>query len=247
MPLFWNCPNKKKRIKAFSLRNFFNSFKRRVSLHISFYVKGSMTVEACLVIPVFLFFMMSVLYAFQIIHLQTQVLSELHQEGNRISLEAYRYQAGRGEELVILEESYQVKPFLFWLDPGNLEFSHQYYGHAWVGYDPGSHRGAGENQQFVYIAETGTVYHLERDCTYLDLSVRSVDRGDLLSLRNEGGGNYYECEICGDKGGSTCYITNFGSRYHSSPVCSGLKRTVFRILLEKAVENKQHACSKCGG
>ncbi len=244
MPLFWNSLNKQKKrwIKAFSLRKFLNGFKRRVSLLVS----ASMTVEACLIVPIFLFFMMSVLYIFQIIHLQTQILAALHQEGNRIVLQAYGDRENREEELIILEESYQIKPFIFWLDFGNLEFSHQYYGHAWVGYDLSRHMGTGDARQFVYIAETGTVYHRERDCTYLDLSVRSVNREDLLLLRNAEGGNYYECEICGDKAGSICYITNFGSRYHSSPVCSGLKRTIFRILLEEAVAKERQACSKCG-
>lgn len=246
MPLFWTSPKKQKIKKAIFLHKLSIRSKRRVSLLISTPVRGSMTVEACLVIPIFLFFMMSVLYAFQIIHLQTQVLAALHQEGNKISLEAYRDRERFKDEYVILEENYQIKPFLFWLDFGNLEFAHQYYGHAWVGYDISRHKESGVLAEYVYIAETGTVYHRSGDCTYLELSVRSAGRGELSSLRNKAGGNYYQCEICNGYGGSICYITDYGSRYHSNPVCSGLKRTVFRILLKEAATQGKHACSKCG-
>lgn len=48
----------------------------------------------------------------------------------------------------------------------------------------------------VYVAATGKVYHLKQDCTYLKLSISQVQYGDLEALRNQGGGKYKECERC---------------------------------------------------
>lgn len=207
--------------------------------------QGSMTVEACLAIPLFLFFLMSILYLFQIIHLQTQVLSALHQEGNQILLQAYRYRDQCKQDRIVLEEKYRIKPFLFWMDAWDLEWEHPYYGHAWVGYDVSRSAEEGDSVTYVYVAETGRVYHRRKDCTYLDLSVRSVERREVSSLRNKGGGHYYECEICKEEGGTLCYLTDYGTRYHSSPVCAGLKRTVYKMPLTEAVAQGKSICSKC--
>lgn len=48
----------------------------------------------------------------------------------------------------------------------------------------------------VYVTETGRVYHRSLSCTYLKLSISQVCFGDLTLLRNEGGGKYNGCEKC---------------------------------------------------
>lgn len=53
-----------------------------------------------------------------------------------------------------------------------------------------------EDNHIVYVAATGKVYHERLDCTYLKLSISQVKYGDLESLRNQGGGKYKTCEKC---------------------------------------------------
>ncbi len=244
MPLSRKFLNNNKLVyKAFSLLKY---LRRRASLFGSSDLVGSMTVEACLMVPIFLIFMFSILYIFQLIQIQSQLITELHQEGNRLSWQAYANQQEYSDGIIIIEKTYQVPPFLLWSNFGNLEISQQYYGHAWVGYDSNRFNSYNDMTEYVFIAETGTVYHRRADCTYLELSVYPADYAEIPSMRNKSGGNYYRCEICEDTGGAVFYLTDYGNRYHSSPACSGLKRTISHIRLEEAVAQGKHVCSKCG-
>ncbi len=246
MPLSEIVLNKQKLIwnknKAFSLRKY---SRRRASFLGFSDLLGSMTVEACLIIPIFLIFMLSLLYVFQIIQIQTQIITDLHQEGNGRSWQAYGDRQELSDGIILLDKTYQIPPFLLWSDLVSLKISHQYYGHAWVGYNGNGYSTYKDLSEYVFVTETGTVYHRREDCTYLELSINRVDRSEIPLMRNKSGGNYYQCEICGDEEGMACYLTDYGNRYHSSPACSGLKRTVFKILLEEAFAQGKRACSKC--
>lgn len=115
---------------------------------------------------------------------------------------------------------------------------------AWTGYDvvSGAVNDAGE--RMVYITETGTVFHLTKTCTYLDLSIQSVTAGELGGCRNQSGGIYERCESCGDGETTIYFITDYGECYHTSLICSGLKRTITQIPISQVGE--RHACSRCG-
>jgi hypothetical protein len=103
----------------------------------------------------------------------------------------------------------------------------------------------GDNEKMVYITDTGTVYHLYQDCTYLKLSIRDTNLGQVGNLRNEAGGKYTECNLCKDtvSGTQTVYITDSGDRYHWHLACSGLKRTIITIPISKT--GGRNLCSRC--
>lgn len=103
-----------------------------------------------------------------------------------------------------------------------------------------------ENDDYVYITETGTVYHESPDCTHLKLSITKIMGAALESKRNTSGAKYYACEICkpviADQ--QIYYITTQGNRYHSNANCSGLKRTIKKVKRSE-VEGRK-ACTRCG-
>ncbi|MDE6937540.1 MAG: pilus assembly protein, partial [Lachnospiraceae bacterium] len=101
-----------------------------------------------------------------------------------------------------------------------------------------------DDEETVYITETGLVYHRDYHCTHLELSIRMVSSAELESLRNNSGGRYYPCGQCVRLGKNGVYITNTGDRYHSSLSCSGLKRTIYAVPVSEAVGRR--ACSRCG-
>nr|WP_191383892.1 pilus assembly protein [uncultured Lachnoclostridium sp.] len=114
---------------------------------------------------------------------------------------------------------------------------------GWTGYERAGF--LAEDEETVYITETGMVYHRDPHCNYLELSIRMVPAGEIEHLRNESQGKYYPCESCSPEGaGGGVYITDHGDRYHGSLDCSGLKRTVYAVPLSEAVG--KGACSKCG-
>lgn len=119
---------------------------------------------------------------------------------------------------------------------------------AWTGRQEETDSGAaGENEEMVYVTETGTVYHLYDDCTHIRLSVQDVEGGQVDQLRNGSGGKYKPCEKCcgGEDAETTVYITKEGNRFHSTLGCSGLKRQV-RSITKKEAEESMSLCGRCG-
>lgn len=100
-------------------------------------------------------------------------------------------------------------------------------------------------ETWVYITKSGSVYHTQRECTSIMLSVQTANYTDVENLRNNNGERYRECEHCKEeKKKVLVYITNQGDCYHYDRNCSGIKRTVFKIRLSDAKDRPK--CRKCG-
>ncbi len=154
-------------------------------------------------------------------------------DGSRISP-----RTGIGE----IKVTYEVRlPFpMFGVPP--IKYQEKMRIKAWVGYEkPGF---GSDNEETVYITETGMVYHKNYQCTYLELSIHTVLPEEIDNLRNNSGGKYYPCEHCMRNGSKGVYITDTGNRYHSSLSCSGLKRTVYAVPMSEVIG--KGACSRCG-
>lgn len=147
------------------------------------------------------------------------------------------------DDIVDIVVTYSVSPWSSIAGFPSFRMANRYYSHVWNGYQlPG---GAEETkEQIVYVTENGSVYHLYRDCTHLRLSVRTIPAERAAELRNRYGRRYRPCEKCGQGvSGSLLYVTDEGDCYHYDKKCSGLKRAVYAVKLEKAVNLP--LCSRC--
>ena len=242
-------------------------------------VKGSITIEAAMAVPVFFLAVVSLLYLLEMMALHTAVRSGLQYAGKQLAEEAYVAQvvlSSRIESDVVytigperlersivqggssgiscsgsrmssrtgvaeLEAVYQVRiPIpLFAMIPVTCRESMKIK--AWTGYEK---TGFGmEDDETVYVTETGLVYHRDYHCSYLDLSIHLVSMQEISSLRNKSGGKYYPCEHCAEQSVGMVYITENGDRYHNSLSCSGLKRTIYAVPLSEVAG--KGACSRC--
>ena len=149
-------------------------------------------------------------------------------------------------DIIDIQVSYKVKPFSEIMGFNGFSMIQRYYGKAWTGYDVTQYvSDTKQEDPMVFITETGTVYHLDRNCTYLNPSVESVPAITVDGRRNQSGGKYYPCEICGaGTGVGQVYITGQGSSYHSRIGCSALKRTIYTVPLSQV--GGRGRCSKCG-
>lgn len=149
------------------------------------------------------------------------------------------------DDVIELTVSYKVKPVVKVIGFPDFLMENRYYGRAWTGYDVERKAGDSGEDPIVYVAQTGDVYHMARNCTYLNPSVEAVVAAAAEDLRNDSGGRYYPCDRCSiSEFQPVVYITSQGSRMHGSVNCSGLKRTVYTIHLSEVGDRGR--CSKCG-
>lgn len=170
-------------------------------------------------------------------------------KGGMSGISAYLSDFMGEEDKVDIILSYYVEPPVILLPSRGIFMLQRVTLRGWSGYRPAKPEEDTENSEnseesYVFITESGSVYHLWEDCTYLKLSIKQVTLENASILRNLSGGKYYPCELCGDNNNAgTVYITDTGDRYHTDIGCSGLKRTVLKILLSEAGDRS--LCSRC--
>ncbi len=239
---------------------------------------ASLTVEASLVLPVFLFAVLTIAYLGLVVKTQDEVrhamcrtVSEASAEVGagmtaqaksmvyyRAKLAAYLEDTSLTTTLIgssFLKENDEIDlvvsyttsiPFSIFnfLRP---RFQERIHSRAFVGMDTRA-KEEEEDDAIVYVTPTGRVYHRDKNCTYLKLTVSQLLYGDIDHIRNSSGGKYKPCHRCasGIKPGadSPVWITNYGDRYHTSRSCSEIKRTIQEILLSEV--GNRSPCSKCG-
>lgn len=147
----------------------------------------------------------------------------------------------KAQESIVLKASYRIRtPFSGILElsmPVSVQTSHR----VWSGKE----MEGDEEEEMVYVTRTGKVYHDSLSCTHLKLSVRDVPLSQVDKLRSEDGSKYYPCELCGNRKGTTVFITNYGNRYHVSRNCSGIRRDIRSIPISQVGD--RGLCSRCKG
>lgn len=199
--------------------------------------KGSLTVEAALVLPFFLlillaFFSFSGQYA-QAMKLQTEAAAEARTVGVLQGAAGFE-NSGR----IVIQKSVKVEnPFQLPFET-EKRLTGRAVCRAWIGF-----RGLEEEESEVYITPEGNVYHLYADCTHLDLSIRQVPFNYAVNAKNQYGEKYRKCELCQEKFSALVYITDEGNCYHSEKTCGGLKRTVLCVPISEAFGRS--CCLRC--
>lgn len=147
-----------------------------------------------------------------------------------------------GEEIT-LRAAYHIRlPIrIFWL--WDFAMEQRADCRKWTGWSAAE---GSDEDQWVYVTQTGTVYHREYSCTHLELSIQSVAEAEIAALRNENGEAYRKCMQCryAENAFGRLYITNQGDCYHKDLGCSGIKRTVRMIRLSEV--GTRRPCSRCG-
>ena len=261
-------------------------------------VKASMTLEAAMVLPLFLFFLLNMIYCMNIIGTQSRLQAALHQTGNQMAFAGYAYaqvgdaalpeipagvilSEGYARQQIIryvgreylekscvtggaggismlgssvmgtgdyidLQVSYRGQPFTALMGYDGFLMRQRYYAKAWTGYEIGSSaNGQATEDLLVYITQTGTVYHVYRNCSYLNPVIQEISVAEMAGQKNLSGGKYSACERCGNGSAQgKVYVTEQGSRYHRNLNCSGLKRTIYTVPLSQT--GGKGRCSKCG-
>ena len=205
--------------------------------------RGSLTVEAALTAPLFIFCMIALICMTDISGLYARRQVQLQEQA-----EMSGAAEGAGPRVIDLAQPVEWDVPGFGLFGGHVSIACRARVRSWAGRDLSRNDGADpEEDSLVYVTEHGHVYHTDASCTHIDLSLHAADSGSLEDLRNSAGGRYHACEKCVGSGNvnATVYITDDGDRFHNSASCSGLKRTVHLVPLSEAGDLP--LCSRCGG
>lgn len=210
-------------------------------------LKASICIEAALSFSFFLFFFVNILSIILAFVFYTEDVTSLQQQGKKAAVYAYVTADlwKQNEDLIVLRKHRKIQSLFSILPVENYRLMAKCVVKPWVGYDVTKEKIREEEIPLVYITEYGTVFHRERSCAHLSLSVQVSSIDSVTREKNESGEYYRSCIYCGKNSFvSAVYITSYGNKYHTSINCRGLKRSVKSIPLSEVGD--RGVCKKCG-
>lgn len=210
--------------------------------------EGSMTIEAAVAIPVFLFAILNLLSIILLFGEYSTNLADMHQRAKLLSVHAHVLEEGQdvGNDLIIQTKVLKIKPMIELMGFETGQTIVQCRLRKWTGYDVAGKNNRVDEEEWVYITPYGESYHRSRECRYLNLKIFAATMEQMNSYRNKSGEKYYSCQVCArDSRSGVCFYTEYGNRYHFMPNCSALKRTIKTVKISEV--GNRHACSYCGG
>lgn len=235
---------------------------------------ASLTLEAALVFPVFLFLLVGLLFFFRVLQVSHMTYGALELAGSRLSLEAKEEEAPFARMAGYFYGALIKEQFPFeYIKAGyggirwtKTELSGEYVD-VWIHYDcrmpvhlPGL-RNIPITQRIKIkkwigcengFAQEGTgtwVYVTPNGSVYHSSRDCTHLRLSIhrMGKQEAGQAGYQPCSFCGDTPGlyGYYYVTDEGKKYHTKLGCSGLKRTLYMVRLSDV--DGLGACSRCKG
>nr|MBQ8253089.1 pilus assembly protein [Lachnospiraceae bacterium] len=219
-----------------------------------FWERGSLTVEAALILPLFLSVIMIILSFLDV--METAIEHRIRQQNllRNGAVTAHMFSdtiSGREGDCIRMDLLYPVALSIGGFRYRQVLIRQKGLVHIFNGYDDSGGDRIGETEEFVYITEYGRVYHRKRTCQGLNISVKEVAGHSVFSQRNADRKIYRGCNVCGegyskkDIQSRTLYITDYGIRYHVSLNCPDLSRTLQVVKISRV--GGRTPCKLCGG
>lgn len=249
--------------------------------------KASLTVEAAMVFPIFLFAMFLLIYGIKIVELQSKIqyaLDETATEmagyaaihdskdkgkaekyitsitysktGASVIFSKYLKKSGADTDMVIKKKSgfsfqgskilendselYLVVKYQISLPQVlGINIKIPCVQNAYTRGFTGRTLKEGREETIVYITTGQEVYHTNRQCTHLVLSIQQVAASKVNKKK------YSLCGVCKSKEQEDfVYITSEGTKYHKTLSCKSLKRVIERVGISKV--SGRRICKRCG-
>lgn len=238
-----------------------------------FLSRGSLTVETALVLPLFLFAMVTVLFLFRVSEIQYVVGEALdkavaeaalqkellpQEVENAVKQQFYKELAKENRQISMINLEWAG---FSWENSGvdeayiNMEMTYQVKLPGWIW--KGRRLAVTEcsrSRRWTGMSGAGAngscgewVYITPEGSVYHRSRECTHLKLSIQSVAAKDAEGYRPCELCGKEKGETpfVYITQEGECYHSKLNCSGLKRTVYMVPLTQA--EGRSPCSRCGG
>ena len=209
--------------------------------------QGSMTVEAALVVPLFLIGCLMLLSIVTITQNYMDRQLKLHKTARETAVLAAGVQ-GSQSDMIRLRRVYSAS--LTPKCPGirTILLENHCIVHKFNGYDATNGDVTGESAIYVFLTEHGSFYHRKRSCKHLNIDILPVSGKDVGAKRNKDRKIYDTCKKClkltkEELKRTTVFITDYGVKYHTEINCPDLKRSLRVVLLSQA--EGRAACKDC--
>ncbi len=227
-------------------------------------IKGSLTVEASVIYPLFILVIVALMFLLKAVNNHLIIQNDLISDANKASVRATLSDKLSMATMVGSGISIHSKVGGVLLPHKSNGYDHEYSYLSGVDVLPNplfnekirlynnvrskiwnGDKDNSDEKEYVFVTKNGKVYHNSLNCIYLKRSTRGVDINDIDSYRNESGGRYYPCKICGKTktNSGIVYITSYGSSYHRLSNCWELVRDIKRIPISEV--DGRGRCSKC--
>lgn len=242
----------KKMLSSFKIiRQFQTKFKapslsislKRVSFFPSFCLNGSMVLEGSIVLPLFLFFIMTLLFSLEIIRFQSCVFEAVHQSGSKICFSAYEEEYGEIEGAVKQNSNTAKQDVRRYLETQQQPCLCVAGGNAVILVEEGRNIGRKGN------VEIDVSYEIKPFIWWLPIgSITINDKFFGHSFIGYTGDMNAEAEKRPD---TYVYITPSGSKYHISEECTYLKVKAHAVFGEEIKDCRNgsgeiyYACELC--
>lgn len=209
--------------------------------------EGSITVEASIAVPFFLFAVINLLSVILVFGEYSSNLGDMHRKTKELALHAHITKGNElleDDEMIVMSKTQEMEPMIpvLGFDTSRILIISQ--ARKWTGYNVMDLSMEQEEEEWVYITPSGEAYHKNPNCSYLNPKIYSAVSSQISGYRNLSGEIYRQCETCKDITlTGICFYTEYGNRYHATLKCSSLKRTIHAIRLSEV--GNRHLCKKC--
>lgn len=227
-------------------RNSKYLYSKRMSSFLFSRMDASMTVEASIALPLFIFAVINLLSVILLFGEYSSELADMHMRAKELSVHAHALMSDTdaGDDLVVMTKVQELEPLIPVMGFNGGVTIINCRVRKWTGYDVTNLQGNQGDEEWVYITPTGESYHTNPNCSYLNLKIMSAVSSKIDNYRNNSGEIYRPCEKCEDITlTGICFYTEYGNRYHTTLNCSGLKRTIMTIPISEV--GSRHLCNKC--
>lgn len=226
-------------------------------------LQASMALEAAMVFPVFIFFMIALLTPMRALDTQRKLQTELERSCEEMSLYLYGQEKRNDDSSAWMDEQGNIEKRMMYVEkipfflegmPGiSIEIASRRrawigtYGKVTVSGTANNGSGGVDSEEMVYVGKSMGRFHRNRTCHYLSNDYQTIPRKQAEQMRNADGHVLTACSSCkkNNAPNEMVYITPGGRHYHNRMDCQSMISYVRRVPISEV--RHLGACSYCGG
>lgn len=220
-------------------------------------MSASMTVEAAIALPLFVFLAIALMMPMKWLDTQRKMQTVIERRCENLSQYAYLAETmieelGMDGEDIVLEETYSEQVPFFRSLSGGVTMRVAAKRRCWYGLkgklkvEGNGEAESDDSEEMVYVGKTMTRYHTYQNCHYISNNFQEVSLADAMNLRDPDGSRLKACAKCaaGELAENrTVYVTPSGEHYHSTSACSAMVFYVRKVPLAEVEYLGE--CSSC--